>query len=227
MKTTRDSVPELLEPLRNGPIGVATPEEIEAEQRRLLPWLEAQIAALPEERRRHQQARRQRRARWIAGAAALAAAAGVLLLWGGWGPDGERETAGGPEGASEPYAILLSGRLSTGKLEILPGSRLGAASLVESSEEAPAVLRGGSGYVAELSPGGQLALGAPGGEPGGRSYASSGGRCSSPCPSWARGPPSACSRRTRGWSCVGRNLPSRCEKTTGRVRRSAARPACG
>lgn len=166
MKTTRDSVPELLEPLRNGPIGVATPEEIEAEQRRLLPWLEAQIAALPEERRRHQQARRQRRARWIAGAAALAAAAGVLLLWGGWGPEGERETAGGPAGASEPYAILLSGRLSTGKLEILPGSRLGAASLVESSEEAPAVLRGSSGYVAELSPGGQLALGAPGGEPG-------------------------------------------------------------
>ncbi len=162
---TRDSVPELLEPLRNGPIGVATPEEIAAEQKRLLPWLEAQIAALPEERRRYVAARRGRRAGWIAGATLAAAAAAVLALWSGAAPESELETAGGAEGAEEPFATLISGRLSTGKLEILPGSRLGAASLVESSEEAPAVLRGSSGYLAELSPGGQLALGAPGGEP--------------------------------------------------------------
>lgn len=157
----RDSVPSLLEHLRAGPVGVPTAEEVEAEQRRLVPWLEDRIAALPFERQRYLAARRRRRALASAGLV-FAAAAGALLLWQWRAQDGEAEGAPKVAELEDGYVTLLSGRLRDGSVEILPGSRLGEASVVRSGEEEAAVLRGSSGYLAELSPGSALRLGSPG-----------------------------------------------------------------
>lgn len=161
----RDSVPELLETLRHGPVGVATPEEVEAERQMLMPWLEEQVALLPLESRRYAAARQRRRSLVFGASALLAAAAGVLLVWQ-W-QAGQAEASGVAQLPPPPdnYATLISGRLLSGAVEILPGSRLGEASLVRSSSEDPAVLQGSSGYVAQLGSAGELALGGPGAEP--------------------------------------------------------------
>lgn len=152
--TERDSIPGLLDVLRNGPVGVPTPEEIEAERQVIEPWLEERILGVPLERLRYRAQRRRRRA-WVAAGSALLAAAGALLLLRiyPWQDDHRRLGSG-----TESYATLLSGRLSSDTLEILPGSRFGEGSILQSSGEEPAVIRGSTGYVARLAPGGKLAL---------------------------------------------------------------------
>lgn len=150
----RDSIPAPLDVLRNGPVGVPTPEEIEAERGVVEPWLEERILGVPLERLRYTGRRRRRRA-WAAAGSALLAAAGALLLLRArpWQDD-----AGHRGNEANSYATLLSGRLSSETLVILPGSRFSEGSILQSSGEEPAVIRGSSGYVARLAPGGKLAL---------------------------------------------------------------------
>lgn len=106
--------------------------------------------------RLHYAARRKRRRAWVAAGSGLLVAAGALLIlrapWLG-------EDAGRRGTEADDYATLLSGRLSSGTMEILPGSRFSEASILHSSADEPAVIRGSSGYIARLGPGGELALG--------------------------------------------------------------------
>jgi len=113
-----------LDVMRSAPILMAAPAEVEAERAELLPWLEREIAALPS-RRAERRARRLRTAAW--GGAALVAAAGALVVLAPW--RSEAPPTASPlarqELAEAPLATLLEGRLESGSLEVLPGSRLG------------------------------------------------------------------------------------------------------
>ncbi len=137
------SHPELLDVLRTAPLGVPTPNEIELERERLLPWLTRQVADLPAVQAR---AKRQARLRWLGGGAALfAAAAAIVLVVGSL-------SVGSAPSEEAAFATLVSGSLESDKLELLPGSRLGLSSQVRASDSAPAVLTASSGYRVELSP---------------------------------------------------------------------------
>jgi len=122
MSTSQRSGSEL-DALRGAPILVAPPAEVEAERARLVPWLEREIAELPLAR-----AASRARSRRLVVSGLLAAAAGVgLAFWlVGAGQVGGQGDA--PLLAGAPAATLLDGRLESGTLEVLPGSRLGEES---------------------------------------------------------------------------------------------------
>lgn len=162
-----------LDGLRSAPILVATPTEVESERARLVPWLEREIAALPAVGMAERAAlRAERRRRVVWGSGALTAAAGLgLVLFGAPFGDGAKEV---PAGASAsvapveaPAATLLDGRLESGSLEVLPGSRLGDESRFRTSEAVGARLLTAGGATLAAAPGTEFAL-SPGGQTAGQ-----------------------------------------------------------
>lgn len=161
--TSRDvEVPEGLELMASLPVGVSAPHEVDAELERLLPGLEAGIAAFPESRARGISARRKR-------FAGVALAAVAVLSVGWFTANGLRGEGDGPRASTSPRsaavergAMLLEGKLASGSVEILPGSRLGLAKGLETGSGDGATLRADEGYELALGEGSAIRL-LPGG----------------------------------------------------------------
>lgn len=151
--------------LRSAPILVATPAEVESERERLVPWLEQQILELPTRRTAQRQAARRT---WLVAGSALAAAAAALAVVAlePWAEraDAERADAEGAgevaaaKPVDEPAATLLEGRLESGALQVLPGSRLGDASRFRTPADAGARLRTAVGATLAAAPGTEFVL---------------------------------------------------------------------
>jgi hypothetical protein len=138
------------------PVGVTSPAELERERSRLLPWLEAEVRALPA--RRAEAERRARRSARLAWGLGLAAAAGLSLMVGALWRRSAEPVASAPPALAKPQKsegpglTLLSGRLESGPLELLPGSRVATSSALGTAPDAEARLRGAEGYELRLGP---------------------------------------------------------------------------
>lgn len=165
--------PELLDVLRAGPVGVSSTEEVELARERMLPWLEEQVTQLPLEhaRRRAQKSRAQilRRA-----GGTLAMAAALALAW--FASDDLRDslqessdsmlakhtdTADLSAVPPEQFFTLVSGKVQSGSLDILAGSRLGPTSRITTGATEGAALIANSGYQLEISPGSDISFTPP------------------------------------------------------------------
>ncbi len=151
---------DLLAPLRAAPISVRSPDEVTHERKRILPWLEERVRALPAARQRA----RHRKRMVSVGGVAIAAAAVCFAVWGlrPWkyfrsepGAAGEATDAAAP---LHEFATLVSGRVDSGSLEVLPGSRIGLSSRVRTGEDERATLRASAGYDVTLSANTEIAF---------------------------------------------------------------------
>ena len=158
--------PEMLDVLRAGPLGVASQRESDETRDRLMPWLEAQVELLPQRRAEVIQAERTQRLRRIGGATlGLAAAAAALLAlinsssWLRQSETQDDQLAANPTASdSNEFATLIAGRVQSGTIDVLAGSRLGLASRVTTNEQETARLRGQNGYEVRLSPSSNFAF---------------------------------------------------------------------
>lgn len=155
-----------LDALRSAPVLVATPSEVEAERAEVVPWLEEQIAELPL-RRATARAQTRRRAMGLSAALAVAAGAGFVIwtMAGGAWPEGAGSHPEVRASVETPAATLLDGRLESGALEVLPGSKLGRESRFRTSAEGGARLLTSAGATLSAFPGTEFAL-APSGAAG-------------------------------------------------------------
>lgn len=148
------NTPPLLQALRAGPVGVSSPDEVTRARSDMMPWLEAQVMALPQKRALHMEAQKRRRI-WAAGGA-LAVAAGALLAFTGLiqseGRSFESAFQDTKQSDGRAFATLVSGKVMSGSVDLLVGSRLGLSSRVQTSEERGAVLQASSGFEVALSP---------------------------------------------------------------------------
>jgi ferric-dicitrate binding protein FerR (iron transport regulator) len=145
--------------LRSAPVLVATPGEVESERAHVLPWLEQQIRELP--LRRAAQRRKVRRNVLVGSSlvAAAAAVAFVIVLEPWVQTDAERALASAPTAPMDPpAATLLDGRLESGALQVLPGSRLGDESRFRTPSDAGARLLTAAGATLAAAPDTEFAL---------------------------------------------------------------------
>lgn len=164
--------PELLDVLSAGPVGVSSTEEVEVARQRMLPWLEHQVAQLPLEQARRRAEKSRRRTAQIAGGA-LAAAAAVALAWfaGGdlfhsWQAASDSvasrtETADQNSLPPEQFFTLVSGKVQSGSLDVLSGSRLGSTSRITTSTTEGAALVANTGYQLEIGPASDVSFARP------------------------------------------------------------------
>lgn len=149
--------PDVLTPLRRGPVGLSSPEEVQRARAVMVPWLEQQVALLPQQRAAYGAQRRRRRVLFGgAGALAAAASAVLVLLPAGAPPVEGAAQSDSPKpaivvAASDGYATLVSGKVMSGSVDVLAGSRLGLSSRVETGKEEGATLRASGGYELSLS----------------------------------------------------------------------------
>lgn len=152
MMARKTEVPEELELLASLPVGVSTPHEIDEESARLVPLLESRIAEFPAARARAVRGRRR-------GLALAVTAAAAALVVGWFVRGGEGETASPRAELPLPRvsapgiergATLLRGKLASGSVEVLSGSRLGLARGLATGDEEGAVLRADEGYELSL-----------------------------------------------------------------------------
>lgn len=151
-----DRSPPLLDVLRSTPVGVASPEEVEQERERLVPWLEQQVRELPEKRLVHQ-ARQRRATVW----AAIGLAAGFSIAWVSStmvGSEDEASHAAAPSALPEAErdATLVSGGVTSEQDQVLPGSRVSLSNMVRTSDTRGAHLRLDGGVELELDPSTEL-----------------------------------------------------------------------
>lgn len=145
--------------LRAAPVLVATPAEVESERARVVPWLEQQMGELPLRRAAY---RRELRRKVLARSGLVAAAAVVALMISiesGTEADADGTEVGDAGAAVQPpAATLLDGRLESGALEVLPGSRLGAESRFRTPADAGARLLTATGATLAAAPDTEFAL---------------------------------------------------------------------
>lgn len=165
---------EILDVLRAGPIGVPSHAEAARKREEMLPWLQDQVAALPMRRLEHARTRRRQRL-LVSAALGLSAAAvcGLTLLSfdllserqakfdGSLGSDDLGEANPNDKLADQPYFTLLAGRVQSGTMDVLSGSRLGPTSSVMTSGDQSATLRDSSGFEVELAPSSVFSFSAP------------------------------------------------------------------
>lgn len=145
--------------LRAAPVLVATPGEVESERAHVLPWLEQQIRELPLRRATHRREVR-RKVLMASSLVAAAAVAGFVIALEPWAqPDAERGLASGVGApVDSPAATLLDGRLESGALQVLPGSRLGDESRFRTPSDAGARLLTAAGATLAAAPDTEFAL---------------------------------------------------------------------
>jgi hypothetical protein len=164
---------ELLDVLRAGPVGVSSAEEVELARERMLPWLEEQVSQLPLEHARRRRQKSRVRALQRSGGA-LAAAAALALAWlatdqlrDSWQEthDSALATQSSAPDASrlppEQFFTLVSGKVQSGSLDVLAGSRLGPTSRITTGATEGAALIANSGYQLEIGPGSDISFAPP------------------------------------------------------------------
>jgi ferric-dicitrate binding protein FerR (iron transport regulator) len=148
--------PDLLNALRVGPVGVSSPDDVERARADMVPWLEHQVALLPLKHAAHSAAERRKNLMLAGGALAAAAAVALVVFASGtesrapWAGSGPQEQAMSSS-TTEEHATLVSGKVMSGSVDLLAGSRLGLSSRVETGKEEGATLRASGGYELKLA----------------------------------------------------------------------------
>ncbi len=147
-------IPPILQALRAGPVGVSSPDEITRARADMMPWLEEQVLQLPQKRAAYL-AQRSRRRRMVAGGFFAAAAAVLLAVSLGAFESGRQDSMVASQNTEPPppaFATLVSGKVMSGSVDVLAGSRLGLSSRVQTGAEQGAELQASSGYDVTLAP---------------------------------------------------------------------------
>lgn len=154
MKDSTEHRPELLDVLSAGPVGVTSPDEVARERARMLPWLEEQVAALPERRVELANRARFRRVAAWGGAVLAAAAFAAAVFFQGAFVDGQVESASNvasEKSDSDGFGTVVSGRLRSGAGSYIDGQRLALKGRIETGDVG-AALQVSQGYQIELGP---------------------------------------------------------------------------
>lgn len=164
MSDSASDTPEMLDVLRSGPVGVSSPDEVARARTDMLPWLEEEVVRLPARRAEH----RTRRRRLWGTVGGLSVAAATLLAFVGTrvGDDEEAADASGTTTSTESnaagdFATLVSGKVKSGTMEVLAGSRIGGSSRVSTGPDHHASLRSSAGVDIELRADSDLSLASP------------------------------------------------------------------
>lgn len=153
MSDSSEKRPELLDALSVGPVGVTSPLEVERAREKMLPWLEEQVAGVPQQRL-SERAREnfRRRAVWAMGGLAVAAA--VTLAFFLEAPPAPEVGAQAREGKpieTRETATLVTGKLRSASHTWMGGQELALSGRLEAGDEG-AALQVDRGYQMELRP---------------------------------------------------------------------------
>lgn len=153
MSDSSEKRPELLDVLSVGPVGVTSPVEVERAREKMLPWLEDQVAGVPEQRLAERERENfRRRAGW--GLGVLAVAAAITLAFFLDAPPASE--AGAQARAAAPIETRETATLVTGKLRStshtwMSGQELALSGRLQAGDEG-AALQVDRGYQMELHP---------------------------------------------------------------------------